>query len=133
MRGLVGSWGPLVFQVTGINALTFSELTQDASGRWTIHDVINAAPVTEFLGPGQDEAEMKIILTKTLGVSPKGNYELLRRLVRRGEHFPLILRGIPLSGNLWYCDSINGASTKFAPRTGEIVWMELTCKFKEYQ
>jgi phage protein U len=130
---LIGSWGPLVFRVTGINALTFSEITQDTSGRWTVHDVINDAPITEFLGPGQDEAEIKIILTKMLGVSPKGNYELLRRLVRDGENNPLILRGFPLSGNLWYVDQISGVSSKFSPRTGEFLWMELTCKFKEYR
>lgn len=133
LKGLIGSWGPLIFRVTGINVLTFSELTQDTTGRWATHDVINTAPITEFLGPGQDEVEMKINISRTLGSSPKGNYELLRRLVRRGENFPLILRGLPLSGNFWYVDQISGVSSKFAAGTGEIMWMELTCKFKEYQ
>jgi phage protein U len=130
---LIGSWGPLVFDVSGIGALTFSELTQDASGRWAVHEVINTAPVTEFLGPGQDSAEIKIILSKMLGVSPKAEYELMRQMVRDGQNFPLILRGIPLSGNLWYVETISGASSKFAAGTGEILWMELTVNFKEYQ
>ena len=129
---LIGSWGSLAFEVTGIGALTYSELNQDTSGRWTTHDVINSVPLTEFLGPGQDEAEMKISLTRMLGVDPKVAYELLRAAVRNGENYPLILQGLPLSGNLWYVESISGASTRFAPGTGEILWMELSCKFKEY-
>jgi len=129
---LIGSWGPLVFAVTGIGALTFSEITQDTSGRWSVHEVINAPPVTEFLGPGQDETELKISLTRMLGVDPKACYELLRLLVRRGDNYPLILSGLPLSGNLWYIDSINGVSNKFAAGTGNILWTELTCNFKEY-
>ncbi|MCL2210775.1 MAG: phage tail protein [Treponema sp.] len=129
---LLGSWGPLVFDVSGIGALTFSELTQDVSGRWAVHEVVNTAPITEFLGPGQDEAEMRIILSKMLGVNPEAEYELLRQMVRTGQNFPVILRGFPLSGNNWYLDSISGASSKFAAGTGEVLWMELTVNFKEY-
>jgi len=130
---LIGSWGPLVFDVSGIGALTFSELTQDASGRWAVHEVINTAPITEFLGPGQDSAEMRIIFTKMLGVNPKDEYEQMREIVRNGENHPLILQGVSLSGNLWYVESISGASSKFAGGSGEILWMELTVNFKEYR
>jgi len=129
---LIGSWGPLIFYVTGIGALTFSELTQDSSGRWVTHEPINSVPVSEFLGPGQDEAEIKIILSKMLGVEPKIAYELLRQLVRRGKNYPLILGGIPLSGNMWYVETLNGASSEFAAGTGQILWTEVTCQFKEY-
>jgi phage protein U len=130
---LIGSWGPLVFDVSGVGALTFSELTQDASGRWSVHEVINTAPITEFLGPGQDSAEMKIILSKMLGIDPKEEYEQMRQMVREGQNHPLILQGLPLSGNLWYVETISGASSKFAAGTGETLWMELTVNFKEYQ
>ena len=130
---LIGSWGPLIFGVSGIGALTFSEITLDTSGRWATHEPVNTVPVSEFLGPGQDSVEIKIILTRMLGVDPKLNYELLRQLVRRGSNFPLILRGIPLSMNMWYAQAINGVSKNFAAGTGEILWMELTCSFKEYK
>jgi len=130
---VVGSWGPLTFEVSGVGALTFSELTQDSSGRWSVHEVINTAPVTEFLGPGQDSAEMKIILSKMLGINPKEEYEQMREMVRTGQNFPLILQGRTLSENLWYVETIQGASSKFAGGTGEILWMELTVNFKEYR
>jgi len=130
---LVGSWGPVIFHVSGIGALTFSELTQDASGRWVTHEPINTAPISEFLGPGQDEAEIKIVLSLMLGVDPKDGYELLRQSVREGNNYPLILSGIPLSENMWYIETINGVSSKFAAGTGEILWTEITCKFKEYR
>jgi len=130
---LIGSWGDLVFQVSGIGALTFSELSQDASGRWAVHEVINTEPITEFLGPGQDSAEMSIILSQMLGVNPEDEYERLRQMVREGQNFPLILQGLPLSGNLWYVETISGASSKFAAGTGEVLWMVLTVSFKEYK
>jgi phage protein U len=130
---LIGSWGPLIFQVSGIGALTFSEITQDSSGRWAIHEPINTAPVTEFLGPGQDEADIKMVLTRMLGIDPAIHMELLRQLVRKGKNFPLILRGMPLSGNMWYVDKISGVSSYFAAGTGDILWTAVSCQFREYR
>ena len=130
---LIGSWGPIVFQVSGIGAFTFSELTQSSSGRWATHEAINSVPLSEFLGPGQDEIQMKISITKLLGINPAITYELFRQLVRRGKNFPLILRGAPLSGNMWYVDNISGVSSRFAAGTGSILWTEFTCNFKEYK
>jgi phage protein U len=130
---LIGNWGPIIFQVSGICTFTFSELTQISSGRWATHDVINSAPLSEFLGPRQDEIQMKIIITKMLGVNPKLTYHLFRQLVRKGKNYPLILRGVPISENFWYVDTITGVSTAFAPGTGDILWTELTCDFKEYK
>jgi phage protein U len=128
---VIGSWGPLVFEVSGVGALTFSELSQETSGRWATHEPVNTAPVSEFLGPGQDSVEMKILLTKMFGVNPQETYESLREAVRAGENHPLIINGTPLSGNMWYIETAGGASTKFAGN-GVILWMELTCQFKEY-
>jgi phage protein U len=130
---LIGSWGPIVFQVSGIGAFTFSELTQVSSGRWATHEAINSAPLSEFLGPGQDEIQMKISITKMLGINPETTYQLFRQLVRKGKNFPLILRGVPLSDNFWYVENINGSSSAFAPGTGDILWTELSCVFKEYK
>jgi len=129
---LIGSWGQVVFFVSGVGALTFTELTQDSSGRWVNHEPINTAPISQFLGPGQDEAEIKVVLARMLGVDPTSEFESLRQLVRNGENHPLILNGTPLSGNMWYIETISGTSTKFAAGTGEILWTEVTCKFKEY-
>ena len=129
---LIGSWGQLVFEVSGIGALTFTEISQDASGRWTIHEPINTAPVSEFLGPGQDEVKLKIILSRMLGADPKDSYELLRQLVRKGMNFPLILQGTPMSGSMWYINSIGAVTKTFSPGTGAMLWTEFTCQFKEY-
>jgi phage protein U len=128
---LIGSWGSLVFEVSGIGALTFSEMTQDTSGRWVSHETINTAPLPEFLGPKQDEVEIKIILTKMFGTDPRAKYESLRQAVRKGQNFPLILKGTPLSNNLWYIEKISGVSSTFA--AGDILWTELVCNFKEYR
>jgi len=130
---LIGSWGDLAFEVSGVGALTFSELSQDSSGRWAVHEIINAEPITEFLGPGQDSVSISIILSEMLGVKPQDEYERLRQFVREGQNNPLILQGKPLSGNLWYVETISGASSQFAAGTGDVLWMTLTIDFKEYR
>jgi phage protein U len=129
---VIGSWGDLVFEVSGNIAKTFQELSQKSSGRWVEHETINTAPLSEFLGPGLDELEISIIFTTMLGVNPRKSYEDLRTAVRKGECYPLILGGFPLSDNLWRFTEISGDSTVFGPRDGEIMWMELNITAKEY-
>ena len=113
-------------------AKTFAELKQTSSGRWAEHEPINSKPLSEFLGPGLDELEMTMTLTPMLGVDPKDSYEKVREGVRKGEYHPMILGGIPLSGNMWYIDKITGESSKFAAGTGKILWMKLSLLIKEY-
>jgi phage protein U len=129
---LVGSWGAVVFYVHASGALSYNEITQESSARWANHKPINSDVISEFLGAEQDTAEIKIILSRKLGIIPGIVYETIRQAVRRGLHFPLILGGIPLSLNMWYIDNISAVSTHFAPKTGAIEWMELTVQFKEY-
>jgi phage protein U len=129
---VIGSWGDFVFEVSGTVAKTFQELSQKSSGRWAEHETINTAPLSEFLGPGLDELEISIIFTTMLGVDPQKSYEELRAAVRKGECYPFILGGFPLSDNLWRFAEISGNSTVFGPRDGGIMWMELNVTAKEY-
>jgi phage protein U len=121
-----------VFEVSGDIAKTFQELTEKSSGRWAEHEPVNTAPLSEFLGPGLDELEISIIFTTMLGVDPRESYETLREAVRKGEYYPFILGGFPLSGNFWRITDISGASSVFGPRDGNILWMECSITAKEY-
>jgi len=129
---VIGSWGDLIFEVSGNVAKTFNRLTEKSTGRWAEHETINTAPLSEFLGPGLDELELSIIFTTMLGVDPQESYEALRMAERRGEYYPFILGGFPLSGNLWRINEISGTSTVFGPRDGNIMWMEVSITAKEY-
>jgi|LSPZ01.1.fsa_nt_gi phage protein U len=129
---LIASWGDLVFEVSGDIAKTFQELTEKSSGRWVEHETINTAPLSEFLGPGLDELEITIVFTTMLGVNPQESYEALRAAVRKGEYYPFILGGFPLSGNFWRINEVSGSSTAFGPRDGKILWMECSITVKEY-
>ena len=128
----VGNWGPLVFSVTGIRASSFSQISLKSSGRWEQHELINAAPLSQFLGPDLDEIELTMIFSRMLTMEPRAEFEAMRQFVRRGIHFPLLLQGIPQSMTTWYCEEITGESKVFAPRTGDILWLEITAIFKEY-
>jgi phage protein U len=129
---VLGSWGPLVFEVSGQIVRTFSELNQDSSGRWAEHNTINTPPRKEFLGPGSDSLRMKLVFSRMLGTDPRSSYEELREKVRLGEYFPLILGGIPLSMNMWYIVSISSATTIFAPGTGDMMFSSVDVTFEEY-
>jgi len=129
---VIGSWGDLVFEVSGEIAKTFQELTEKSSGRWAEHETINTSPISEFLGPGLDELELSIIFTTMLGVNPQESYDELRDMVRKGEYHPLILGGFPLSGNFWRIDEISGEAKAFGPRDGNIMWLEVGITAKEY-
>ena len=129
---VIGSWGDLVFEVSGEIAKTFQELSEKSSGRWAEHETINTSPLSEFLGPGLDELELSIIFTTMLGVNPQESYDELREMVRKGEYHPLILGGFPLSGNFWRIDEISGEAKAFGPRDGNILWMEVSITAKEY-
>jgi len=128
---LIGSWGNFIFEVSGDIAKTFQELTEKSSGRWAEHETINTAPLSEFLGPGLDELEFSIIFSSVLGVDPQANYEVLRIAVRKGEYYPFIIGGFPLSGNFWRINDISGTSKVFSNRGG-IRWMELNVTAREY-
>lgn len=128
----LGSFGALIFQVSSSRVLTYSELEESVKGRWVNHEPINDVVLSEFLGPGQDESSLKVIFTPLLGVDPDASYKLLRELTRKGEYFPLILGGVPLSNNYWYIDAIGSVSNMFHPKSGKILWREVDVNFKEY-
>jgi len=128
----IGSWGDIVFEVSGIRSFTFSDVKQKSSGRWSEHFPLNSAPISEFLGPGLDEVELTMILTRMLGIDPRSMYDTVRDHVRAGRNFPLILGGRPLSGNFWYIKDIIGTSSQFEPGTGDILWTELLVSAREY-
>ena len=121
-----------MFEVSDKQAQTFFELTQKSSGRWAEHEPIKGKPVSEFLGPGLDELEMKMTLSPMLGVDPKDTYEKIRERVRKGEYHPMIFEGKPLSGNMWYIKEITGETTEFAAGTGKFLWTELSLVIREY-
>ena len=130
---LIGVFGPMVFEVSGHRVRTFSEYSEKSAGRWTEHEPINIAPISEFLGPGLDELSLKITFTRLLGgEDPSAMYELLRWIARTGQHYPFITGNVPLSMNDWRIDSIDGNSTVFHPKAGLVLSMECTASFKEY-
>ena len=130
--GLIGSFGPIIFMVSHQHTLTYSELEESTSGRWATHEPINDLPRSEFLGPGQDEAKLTIYLTPVLGTDPDVSWQILRALTRSGEHFPVILGGVPLNMADWYIDSIESSASHFNPPDGVILWREVTINIKEY-
>lgn len=128
----IGSFGSLVFEVSGRKVRTFSEIEERASGRWTQHEPIGQEVLSEYLGPGQDEVVLTIVFTTMLGTDPDLDYNLVRRYARSGEHLPLVLNGVPLHNKTWYIVDVDCTSSEFAAKEGAALWRECVVNFREY-
>ena len=130
----IGSWGSsIIFTVSGIRTKTFSEITQESTGRWVEHNVISGSPISEFLGPGLDQIRITAIFSLRMGVDPTRSYERIRESIRSGEYHPLILGGRVVSDNDWYCTNIRAISSVFEPVTGASAWSECEIELREYR
>jgi phage protein U len=112
--------------------LTFNEIEETVNTRWASHNPINDAVISEFLGPGQEEKTFKMFFSAALGVDPAESLESLRKSARAGEHFPIVLGGVPLGEYDWYIDNVGSVSTSFRPLDGKAQWSEVTVTVKEY-
>ena len=98
----IGNLGKLiVFEVSSDKVLTFRNMTQNVSGRWTIHNPIGKKPQGEFLGPGQRKGTLPIYLSVNHGVKPRSTIEKIEKAVEKGEPFPLVIGGKKLGDNQW--------------------------------
>lgn len=127
----IGYMGSIVFMVSSHYFLTPANVQQDASGRWEDHEVIYKKPVSEFLGPSLQQMSFDLFLLAQLGVNPKTQYEMLRRMCEAGAVFPLIIGGRPVSDNYWTLREVSLTDTMYTP-LGKLQAAKVNVKLVEY-
>lgn len=127
----IGSFAGVSFEVSASKILTFNELSRAGSARWAVHEVNLKKPRPEFIGPGQEEIAVKIILNVTQGVSPMVVMDTLRQFRDEGKVSPFILGSKPFSPSYWYLDDIN-EDFKHVDNKGGILGIDATLTLKEY-
>lgn len=93
---MIGSFGPVVFQVSSNSAKTISDFGRECEARFSEHSIALGKPLLEFVGQGLDSITFSMRFDVSLGINPKVEIDTLRTVRDKGEAEQLIIGGIPL-------------------------------------
>lgn len=130
--GVIGSLGDVVFETSTQKVRTFDDLSREGSSRWGTHEILHQKPLSEFVGPGQEDIRFTIRLDAGLGVNPSEELEKLRKMRDTGEVTYLIIGGETVTTNYWYIESIKERQKNFTGR-GILTLAVVELSLKEYR
>lgn len=98
---MIGSLGPVVFEVSADLLRTLSEFTRNSAGRYARHEVLGKKPLTQFIGPGLDTVSFSVRFDARLGINPRKELDQLTELDRKGKAVPLMIGDKGVGVGLW--------------------------------
>lgn len=128
---IVGYLGDIPFLSSRYIVRTFDGYQKSASGRWATHDIIGKKPISEFLGPGQEEISFDMTLRTDLGVIPADEVKKLEKLRDTGEAVSLVIGTDVIGDTLWTVDGVS-SSVKRWGALGVAVSVTVNVTLKEY-
>lgn len=128
----IGNFGKLItFEVSSEKMLALKDLKRTVAGRWKKHEIVGAAPRSEFQGPDLDETTVTAILSAEHGVKPRATIERLETAARSGEVDYLIIGGKRVGTGKVYISSISEEWDTIWNK-GELVKATINITFAEY-
>lgn len=128
----IGNFGKLItFEVSSEKMLVLKDLKRTVAGRWKKHEIVGAAPRSEFQGPDLDETTVTAILSAEHGVKPRATIERLEAAARSGEVDYLIIGGKRVGTGKVYISSISEEWDTIWNK-GELVKATINITFAEY-
>ena len=128
----IGNFGKLItFEVSSEKMLALKDLKRTVAGRWKKHEIVGAAPRSEFQGPDLDETTITAILSAEHGVKPWATIERLEAAARSGEVDYLIIGGKRVGTGKVYISSISEEWDTIWNK-GELVKATINITFAEY-
>lgn len=128
----IGNFGKLItFEVSSEKMLVLKDLKRTVAGRWKKHEIVGAAPRSEFQGPDLDETTVTAILSAEHGVKPRATIERLEAAARSGEVGYLIIGGKRVGTGKVYISSISEEWDTIWNK-GELVKATINITFAEY-
>lgn len=109
----IGSFGPVVFEVSNKRVFTASDVKRSSSSNWAAHDRIEGKSRSQYLSPGLKKVTLEVQLRADYGVPPSSTLSQLHRLAEGRDVYPLILGGVPQADNpfkLTACEESDSAS-----------------------
>ena len=128
----IGNFGKLItFEVSSEKMLALKDFKRTVAGRWKKHEIVGAAPRSEFQGPDLDETTVTAILSAEHGVKPRATSERLEAAARSGEVDYLIIGGKRVGTGKVYISSISEEWDTIWNK-GELVKATINITFAEY-
>lgn len=133
----IGNLGTLItFTVgtdkdNGLNILTFNNMTQKVSGRYSTHNIIGGKPKSEFLGPELRNISFEVLLSAMHGVKPKKTIEKIENAIETGESYTFTVGGSKIGKYKWVITDMSEAWNKIYNK-GELVEAKVILSLKEY-
>ena len=128
----IGNFGKLItFEVSSEKMLALKDLKRTVAGRWKKHEIVGAAPRSEFQGPDLDETTITAILSAEHGVKPRATIERLEAAARSGEVDYLIIGGKRVGTGKVYISSISEEWDTIWNK-GELVKATINITFAEF-
>jgi hypothetical protein len=131
---LVGTFGALVFEASGMRVHTFSDLRVSTQNRFAQLDVHLEMPVLEYVGPGLSEVSFAMNFNKQWGSDPTISLLILRSYLRFGFISPLLvgMRPVTLGSNMFVCTQVE-EEHKFFDSGGVLFGAAVDVQLKEYR
>ncbi len=128
---IVGFLGGIPFLSSRYIVRTIDGYQKSASGRWATHDIIGQKPISEFLGPGQEEISFDMTLRTDLGVIPADEIKMLEKLRDKGTPVPLIMGTDVIGNTRWIVENISSSVTHWGA-FGTPISATVNVTLKEY-
>lgn len=128
---MVGSFGKIIFETSDKRILTLRDFKRNTSARWAEHELINAKPKSEFLGPNLDTIQFTIKLNASLGIKPTIEMNKWLDMCRSGTVEMLIIGSKSIGVDKWSVDSV-GQAWDVIWKNGSIYSATMDITLKEY-
>ena len=131
---LVGTFGALIFETSGMRVHTFSDLNVSTENRFAQHDVHLEMPVLEYIGPGLTEVNFAMNFNTQWGSEPTASLLILRGYLRWGFISPLLvgMRPVTLGFNMFVCTRVD-EEHKFFDSAGVLFGAAVQVQLREYR
>jgi len=131
---IVGTFGVLLFQASGMRIHTFSDLRVSTENRFAQHDVHLELPILEYIGPGLADVEFVMNFNRQWGSEPIESLMILRAYNKFGFISPLLvgMRPVTIGTNMFVCTRV-GEEHKFFDDNGSLFGASVAVGLKEYR
>ncbi len=129
--GQIGSFGPIVFEVSDKRVFTLSNMKQQISAQYGDHKLINKKPQKEYIGAGARVFKFSITVNVMLGVKPKDVLRDMEYLTESGFTDYLVI-GNKTVGSNKFCITDLGETWDTVYSGGELARATLDVTMVEY-
>lgn len=92
----IGTLGPIVFQASSKKVQTFKDFSQSNSARIATHENLQNKPILEFIGPGLENIDLKLVWSVEGNINPATEVKKLEDVRDKGEVISFFLGGKPV-------------------------------------